>query len=282
MAGISALPGSPAYYTYPNVLLEQASKALADSANRLSSGNRIVQISDDVAAASVAAGLDSQITGLKQSSSNLALGSSLLEVAQGGLGEINSLLDKLQFFAVQSQGGVTYQQKQFLQQQFIQTLGQIDKIATTTSFNHINLLDGTLANGTTIVLGKGNNGENLGSVRLAIPNTRKAALFNGTTPDITTGPGAIAAENSINAARTILQTTVSGVTGNQNSFDFAAQSIQRSITGVQEAHSALVDTDIVAESTNFATAKLRVNSTVAVIAQLRLLQPHLLALLNNK
>lgn len=276
MALVSTPPSSPAYYAYPAATLKSAGDALGRSVERLSSGNRIIQISDDVAATTIAAGLQSQLSSLKQASSNIAQGSSLLEVAAGGLQQISDLFGRLRSIAAQAAGGgLTTNQADYLQQQFSDALTQIDSVAGTTRFNGISLLDGTLASGTSINTGGGNN------IHLAIASAKTAALFGGAVPSVATHADAVAAQASVANALDKLQPILNKVIGNRSGFDFAAGNVQRSITGINAAHSALVDTDIAFESHVLAGDTLKVNSAVAVVAQLRLLQPGLLALVRG-
>jgi flagellin len=90
--------------------------------------------------------LQSQISGLKQASVNVAQGNSLLQVAQGGLGQIREILDLMNSTAVQANSAsLTTTDRIFLQEQFAQYLSEVDRIANNTSFNAITLLNGALS-----------------------------------------------------------------------------------------------------------------------------------------
>ncbi|MFW0777121.1 MAG: flagellin [Rickettsiales bacterium] len=146
MTSISASLSSSAFFTPALDNFQNATNDLAVSTARLSSGNRLTRVSDDVASFSIATRLQSQLSGLKQFSQNIVQGDSLLQVAQGGLGQISDLLDQLNSTAVQANSAsLTAADRTYLQQEFTQYLEEIDRIATTTSFNNIALLNGTLS-----------------------------------------------------------------------------------------------------------------------------------------
>lgn len=146
MTTISASLGSPAFFTPSLFALQNANNQLATSAGRLASGNRILNASDDVASLSIATRLQSQLSGLKQASRNLAQGNSLLQVAQGGLSQISDLLDLMNSVAVQANSSsLTSTDRTYLQQQFQAYQEEIDRIASNTEFNNISLLDGMLS-----------------------------------------------------------------------------------------------------------------------------------------
>jgi len=151
MSAISSLSSS-AFFTPILSNLQNSSVEVGKSTARLSSGNRIVNVGDDVASYSVAAGLQAQLSGLRQASNNVAQGTSLLQVASGGLTQIHDLLSQLNTLAVQaSSGSLTDTDRGFLQESFRQVIASIDTIASSTSFNNIKLLDGSLAGDNTIL-----------------------------------------------------------------------------------------------------------------------------------
>lgn len=142
----SAPLSSGAFFTPSLYAFNNASKALSDSTLKLSSGNRISRAGDDVAAFSIAARMQSQLGTLSQASKNAAQGDSLLQVAQGGLQQILDILDTMDSLALQSSSASTTDtDRTYLQAQFASYLEEIDRIADTTSFNNIKLLNGNLS-----------------------------------------------------------------------------------------------------------------------------------------
>jgi len=112
----------------------------------LSSGNRIVNASTDVAALSAGTGLAGQVNVLTSSIAVVAQGSSLLQVADGGLAQIQSILQQQQAIAAQANNGtLSGTQLGFLNAQFQTLTSEINAIANQTNFNGVSLLNGGIS-----------------------------------------------------------------------------------------------------------------------------------------
>jgi len=121
-----------------------ASRAQA-SISRLSSGNRIQKASDDVSGLAIGTALRTQVTALKAALGNAAQGTSLLQVADGGLTQIVDILQRQKAIASQaSSGQLTDANRALLNQEFGALTKEIDRIATSTNFNGVKLLNGQL------------------------------------------------------------------------------------------------------------------------------------------
>jgi len=135
-----------AFYAQANIAL--ASNLASSSVARLSSGNRIVQASDDVTALAIGASLSTQVSSLTTAATNASQGTSLLQVADGALAQIQSILQQQQSIASQAQAGaLTDTNRGFLDQQFQALTAQIDALAQGTTFNGVQLVDGSIATG---------------------------------------------------------------------------------------------------------------------------------------
>lgn len=118
---------------------------------RLSSGNRIVRAADDVAAMSAGTSLRTNVTTLRMALVNTAQGSSLLQVADGALGQITDILQRQKAIAVQAgAGSLTASERSFLNEEFQNLTEEIDRLASQTNFNGVTLLDGSLFDKTRI------------------------------------------------------------------------------------------------------------------------------------
>ncbi len=180
---------SAAFFTPALNNLQNSKTALEANTQRLSSGNRIINAADDVANFSIASQLQSQISSLKQVNSNIAQGSSLLQVAAGGLQQVATILDTLKSLSIQANSSaLTNTDRGYLQQQFSALVDQVDSIAANTSFNNINLLDGTLAGGNQLLTQSSPATKAVGSFTLsANPTAGQTVVVNGAT--FTAGPG---------------------------------------------------------------------------------------------
>ncbi len=139
---------SSAYYGSALSSLTRSTQQIQLSTARLSSGNRLINAGDDVAALSISTKLQSQVTAIKAAQSNTAQASSFLQVAYGALLNVRDLLDSLQSLATQANSGaITNTDRALLQVQFDEYSSEIDRIASNTKFNNVNLLDGTISGG---------------------------------------------------------------------------------------------------------------------------------------
>jgi flagellin len=116
--------------------------AAQKSIQKLASGMRINQASDDAAGLAISEKMRGQIRGLDQASRNIQDSISMIQTAEGGLQEIHSLLQRGRELSVQAANGtLTDSDRQSIQKEIDQITKEIDRIANTTEFNTIKLLN---------------------------------------------------------------------------------------------------------------------------------------------
>ena len=117
---------------------------IATAMQRLSTGLRINSARDDAAGLAISQSMTSQIRGLNQAVRNINDGINLLQTAEGGLGSITDMLQRMRELAVQSANGTNSDaQRAYLQKEAAALQEQIGKIADTTTWNDKKLLDGS-------------------------------------------------------------------------------------------------------------------------------------------
>lgn len=120
--------------------------ALADNAQKLSSGYRINKAADDAAGLSISEKMRKQIRGLSQAGNNAEDGISMVQTAEGALEEVHEMLQRMNELAVQAANGTNSENdRQNIQDEIVQIKSEIDRVSATTKFNEISLLDGHLA-----------------------------------------------------------------------------------------------------------------------------------------
>jgi len=125
--------------------LNNASAASSASISRLSSGSAITRSSDNVAGFAVGTTLAATVSTLKAALSNTTQANSLLGVADGALQNISTIIQRQQTLASEAaSGSLTNTARGYLNQEFQSLSSQIDQIASSTNFNGINLIDGSL------------------------------------------------------------------------------------------------------------------------------------------
>lgn len=115
----------------------------ANSIARLSSGERIVNAADDVAAMASGTTLQTRVTSIRANLLNASQGGAMLQIADGALQEITSILQRQKTIATQaSSGALTDVERGFLNQEFQALSAEIDRIEGSTSFNGTQVFGG--------------------------------------------------------------------------------------------------------------------------------------------
>ena len=124
-------------------LTEQADK-LDQAMTRLSSGLRINSAADDVSGSSIASRMDAQIKSLTMAIRNGHDAVSMTQTAEGALGEIENILQRIRELAVQAgNSSLSSVDRKSIQDEVSALIDEIDQISSTTNFNGVKLLDGT-------------------------------------------------------------------------------------------------------------------------------------------
>ena len=117
---------------------------LATSMERLSSGLRSNSAKDDAAGLAISNRMTSQIRGLNQAARNANDGISLAQTAEGAMQESTNILQRIRELAVQAANATnSASDRESLQSEVDQLLSELDRIATSTTFNNLTILDGT-------------------------------------------------------------------------------------------------------------------------------------------
>jgi flagellin len=176
--------------------LNKSQDSLNTSLQRLSSGLRINSAKDDAAGLAISNRFTAQINGMDQAARNANDGISLAQTAEGALGEITNNLQRIRQLAVQSRNATnSASDRAALDTEAQQLKAEIDRVATTTTFNGVKLLDGSFTNQAFQV------GANVGETITVgnFVNAQSAALGTSTVAQLTgaaiTTPQAFVAGN---------------------------------------------------------------------------------------
>jgi flagellin len=167
--------------------LSAANFTVSSSVSKLSSGNRIVKASDDVAALSIGTSLASTVSALKVAKLNAGQAKTVLDIADGALAQIGNILQRQKALGVQSNSGsLSDTERGYLNQEFQALTEQINSIVENTSFNGITLLNGSIASSS--------------SLSLEAANGDTATIAYTTTGTYGTGVSALAVADSAGTA----------------------------------------------------------------------------------
>ena len=169
----------------------------ATSMQRLATGLRINSAKDDAAGLAVSNALTSRVNGLEQASRNASDAVSMLQTAEGGLQNITDNLQRIRELAVQaSNDSISSTERGYMDTEVQQLIAEIDRVANTTQFNGVDLLDGDYAStALQFQVGHRNNANDRFSINIADVNTAALGQSGGTqsltgtriTGDLTAG-----------------------------------------------------------------------------------------------
>jgi flagellin len=127
--------------------LNTSQSALSQAITRLSSGKRINSAADDAAGLAISNRMQTQINGLNAGVSNANDGVSMIQTASSGLAQITSSLQTIRQLAVQaSSGSLSASDQAALQQEVAQQVAEVNRVASQTTYNGKNVLDGSAGN----------------------------------------------------------------------------------------------------------------------------------------
>ena len=245
--------------------LSRTQKMLAGNFGRLSSGLRINQAADDAAGLAISEKLKSQIRSLAQAERNTNDGISLLQTAEGAMNEVSGILTRMRELAVQSANGTLGStERGFLNDEFETLRDEIDRVATTTEFNGIKLLDGS-ASGLTFQVGI--NSSSGDQISVTIADTHASALSGLDAADISAASGATSALGTIDDAITALSGVRADVGTIQNRLNVTVANLQSARENLSAANSRIRDVDVASESAELTKNNILMQAGVAVLAQ---------------
>jgi flagellin len=236
---------------------------------RLSSGLRIATAADDAAGLGISERMRAQIRSFNVASRNAQDGVSLAQTAEGALQEVGNNLTRMRELAVQaSNGTLSTEDRATLDTEFQALVTEIGRVASQTTFNGVNLLDGTT---TTIDLQVGTAAGETISVSLSDMTTTALAV-NG--EDVTSAANASAALTVIDAAIDDVSSTRGSLGAVQNRLTSAISSILNTRENLAAAESRIRDIDVAMETSDLTRNSILQQAAVSVLAQANV-QPQL-------
>ncbi len=234
---------------------------------RLSSGLRIATAADDAAGLATSERITAEIRGLQQASRNANDATSLAQTADGAAAEIGDILKRLKELILQAKNGtVGNADKDTINVEFGDLINEIDRIAKSTEFNDIKLLDGT---NTAITFQVGTGSTTNDSVSLTLSDVDKTALSlqslsvasNSTAATLNTALSNIdSAINTLNTARGrygAAQGRIASVINNLGS----------AVENLSAANSRIRDVDVAFETSQLTRNSIIQQSAIAILAQ---------------
>ena len=237
------------------------------SLEKLSSGQRINRAGDDAAGLAISENLKAQIKGLGQAERNAEDGVSLVQIAEGALGEVSNILIRLRELSVQAAsdtiGGT---ERKFLNVEFEQLTSEVDRIANSTEFNRVPLLNGT---GAVFDIQIGTRNDPI-SDRLTFDASSADVNVAALGLNLASVSDKISAQNSLTSIDQAI-ISVSGIRADfgalQNRLQSTVNNIQVSIENLASANSRVRDTDVAAETAELTKQNILMQAGTSVLSQ---------------
>ena len=268
-----------------NLSTSQAS--LATSMQRLSSGLRVNSAKDDAAGLAIAERMNTQIRGMNVAMRNANDGISLAQVAEGALGKVSDILQRMRELAIQSANGTnSANDRVSLDQEYQQLAQEVSRTLNGTQFNGQNIFTNTTAQ--TYQIGAGTVAA-IDQISVAGYNwssstgsgTALVSAVSGAAASITSIGTATSALTFIDGAIDVVNSQRATYGAVQNRFEAIVNNLQISAENQAAARARIMDADYAAETANLSRAQILQQAGNAMVAQANQLPQQVLSLLRN-
>ena len=241
-----------------------SSNNLNTSFERLSSGFRINSAKDDAAGLQISNRLTTQVLGLNQAVRNANDGISLAQTVEGALAETTSALQRIRVLAVQSQNGINSSSDRVALQKEVTALrDEISRIAATTQFGGVNVLDGAFSSA---FLVGANAGQTI-SVAAVRSGGFGASGLGVANSSVLTEAEASAAMVSITQAISTVDAQRADLGALQNRFQSTIRNLSNISENVSAARSRIRDTDFAVETAELTRWQIIQQASVTILGQ---------------
>ena len=262
-----------------NRMLGITSRQQAKQSEQLASGYRINRAADDAAGLTISEKMRSQIRGLNRASMNAQDGVSLIQVAEGALNEAHSIVQRMNELATQAANDTnTAADRTAIQKEIDALTKELDRIASTTQYNTMNLLSGGFK-GKKLQVGalKGQ------VITISIKSLSAASLGIKTggnaTNNVTTNDKAGKAMQTFQAALSTISGVRSDLGAIQNRLEHTIANLDNVSENTQAAESRLRDTDMAAAMVDYSKNNILAQAGQSMLAQANASKQGILTLL---
>ena len=264
--------------------LNSTNASLQNTLTQLSSGSRINTGADDAAGLAIANGLQANVTALTQSVANANSGVGALQVADGALGQVTTLLNRAVTLATEaSTGTVSGGQRTALDAEYQQILAQIDSIGGNTTFNGTTIFNSTTTTTTSVFLSDSSTaGTTTIGVNVSGLSTTALSL-HGTS--LTGTPGATGATDpeatlaKINTAIATVASDRGTIGAGINRLQAASNVANNGIQNLTSAENQITAADIPTVVANLSKFSILERTGISALAQANTAQQQVLNLL---
>jgi flagellin len=235
---------------------------LAKSTEKLASGYRVNRAADDAAGLAMSEKMRRQVRGLTQASANAQDGISAVQTAEGALNEVHDMLQRMNELAIKAANATnTTEDKSYINSEVQALVSEISRVASTTTFNNQNLLDGSFT-GKNLQVGA--EADQTITISIASMSAGGIGLSGVKTDQVS---AAMAAISSIKGAITKLNQQRSDLGAVQNRLEHTIANLDNVVENTTSAESQIRDTDMATEMVKYSNQNILAQAGQAMLAQ---------------
>ncbi len=247
-----------------NRMLGLTTSSLAKSTEKLSSGYKVNRAADDAAGLAISEKMRRQVRGLTQASQNAQDGISCVQTAEGALNEVHDMLQRMNELATKAANDTNMSEDRgYIQSEIDALVSEIDRVASTTTFNQQNLLNGTFT-GKNLQVGA----ESGQSIAISITNMNASTLgVAATNVKVSSFASAGTAIINIKNAISSLNKQRSDLGAVQNRLEHTIKNLDNVVENTQAAESQIRDTDMATEMVKYSNGNILAQAGQSMLAQ---------------
>jgi flagellin len=261
--------------------LNNTNKSLQGNIAKLSSGFRINSAADDAAGLAVSEEMKSDIRSLGQASRNANDAVSMVQTAEGSLGQVHDILGRMRELSVQANSdGINDEQRAHVNTEFQALSAEIGDISSQSKFNGTSLLDGSLSADFQVGIESTDTLNIAVSQSFAVADLQDAgATTNLGAVDLTTTANAATAMSVLDNAISVVSETRAGLGASQNRLESKIQNLSVSRENLEGANSRIRDVDVASEMASMTKNQILMQAGSSMLAQANSLPQTALSLL---
>ncbi len=257
--------------------LQNSNGRLGKSLEKLSSGFRINRAGDDAAGLVISQKLRAEVSGLKQATRNSQDGISFVQTAEGALGEVHTMLNRMRDLAVQAANDTNdASARTAIDSEMDALVSEIGRIGSDTTFGGASIFTDNALNFQVGSEGSGGNAISVTVGALSSTDVGGADLSGLAVTDHTTSRAAI---ESIDTAIAGISTARGGLGATQNRLESTVRNLQVTSENLAASESRIRDTDMAAEMVNFTKSQILQQAGTAMLGQANSIPQSVLRLL---
>ena len=244
--------------------LNRTQSALSNTFGRISSGLRINRAADDAAGFAVAENLDATSRSLDVAARNANDGISMIQTAEGATQEVGEIVKRMRELSVQSASDtLDNAERAYIQTEVDELVAELDRIATTTNFNGVSLMDGSVPS-VDVQVGVGNTAAD--SITLTLGDLRAATLgVNGL--DVSTSGAASTAIGTLDTALDTINSQRATFGAVQNRLSSTLANINTYSENISASKSRIMDADFAKEAASLSKYQTMQQAGIAILGQ---------------